>query len=169
MNHSRLAILAVGFSVFAILAATQTPHEPLYRHLPTENEPIFPPQGPPPPPPPPPGPPPEWVMENIRLRERADLVVEYHPEKGFSLVKPFRDPHDLVKEADLPKFLASKRIRRNLVIVTFGKITLLGKSQPERDQVFEYLATQFRKLGFRKIIFQQEAGNGPYQIGERTF
>lgn len=165
MNHSRLAILVVGFAVFAILAATQTPHEPIYRHLPTENEPIFPPHGPPAPP----GPPPEWVMENIRLRERADLVVEYHLEKGFSLVKPFRDPHDLVKEANLPKFLASKRIRRNLVIVTFGKITLLGKSKPERDQVFEQLATQFRKLGFRKIIFQQEAGNGPYTVGERIF
>ena len=114
-------------------------------------------------------PPPKSVQESDRQRERADLVVEYHPEKGFSLVKPFRDPHDLVKEADLPKFLASKRIRRNLVIVTFGKLTLLGKSKPERDQVFEQLAAQFRKLGFRKIIFQQEAGNGPYQIGERTF
>ncbi|HNB70979.1 MAG TPA: hypothetical protein PLS70_07590 [Acidobacteriota bacterium] len=165
MNHTRLVILVIGFSVFAILVGSQTPHEPIYRHLPTENEPIFPPQGPPAPP----GPPLEWALEGDRQRERAGLVVEYHPEKGFSLVKPFRDPHDLVKEADLPKFLASKRIRRNLVIVTFGKITLFGKSKPERDQVFEQLAAQFRKLGFRKIIFQQEAGNGPYQIGERTF
>lgn len=164
MSHSRLAILVVGFSVFAILAGTQTPHEPIYRYLPTENEPIFPPHGPPSPP----GPPPEWALEGDRQREKADLVVEYHPEKGFSFIKPFRDPHDLVKEANLLKFLASKRIRRNLVIVTFGKITLLGKSKPERDQVFDHLATQFRKLGFRKIIFQQEAGNGPYQIRERT-
>ncbi|MBI4748583.1 MAG: hypothetical protein HY774_08835 [Acidobacteria bacterium] len=166
MNHPRLAILAVGFSVFAILAATQTPHEPIYRHLPTENEPIFlPPQGPPAPP----GPPPEWALEGDRQREKADLVVEYFPQKAsFSMVKPFRDPHELVKEANLPKFLTSRRIRRNLVIVTFGKITLFGKSKPERDQVFDHLATQFRKLGFRKIIFQQEVSSGPYKIGEQT-